>query len=109
MRSYPSRSETRETRLYSAAEKGKLSIEFTLYRSEITKLKKQGFSVKIIEPFPSFKNLYTVDVTWSNAFGFTIPLIVYSYTHGIIETFPKSAVENFAQELYVIAKRARIN
>lgn len=107
MRSYPSRNEKREIRLYSAAEKGVLSIEqFILYPSEITKLEKQGFSVDTIKPYSNSSVLFTANVSWANAYGCTIPHIVHSYINRIIETFPKNSIENFAQELYVIAHRA---
>ncbi len=108
MRSYPSRNEKREIRLYTAAEKGELSIEqLILYPSEITKLEKQGFKVvSNIKPYSNSTALFTVNVSWAGAFGCAIPYIVHSYINGIIETFPKNSINNFAQELYVIAHRA---
>ena len=107
MRSYPSRTDKREIRLYTAAEKGELSIEqFVLYPSEITKLEKQGFNVSNIKPYSNSSVLFTATVSWSNAYGCAIPHIVHSYINRIIETFPKRSVNNFAQELFVIAHRA---
>lgn len=107
MRSYPSRNEKREIRLYAAAEKGELSIEqLILYPSEITKLKKQGFKVSNIKPYNNSTSLFTVDISWADAFGCAIPHIVHSYLNRIIETFPKNSIKNFAQELYVIAHKA---
>ena len=106
MRSYPSRAEKREVRLYSEAEKGVFSLEFTLYPSEITKLEKQGFNISSPKPYSNSKDLFTVTVDWSKAFGVAIPHIVHSYINKIIETFPKDSINNLAQELYVIAQRA---
>lgn len=109
MYSYPSRSEKRYVQLLSTAEKGLFSIEnMILYSREITKLKKEGFTVLCIKPFPSKKKLYTATVSWSDAYTSGIPHLVYSYIHGIIETEPKSAISSFAQELFVIAHRAHV-
>lgn len=109
MHSYPSRSEKRNVQLYSAAEKGEFSLEnIILYPAEIIKLKKDGFAVHNIKPFTSKKKLFVVNIEWANAYGPAIPHIVYSYIHGIIETYPKGFVNSFAQELYVIAHRINI-
>ena len=106
MRGYPSRAEKREITLYSAAEKGEFSVGLILYPNEITRLEKDGFAVSYIHPCPKYKNLFTATVSWGNAYGPAIPHIVHSYIHGIIETKPKNSIENFAQELFVIAHKA---
>lgn len=106
MRSYPSRNEKREVRLYSIAEKGEFSTEFILYPSEIAKLQKQGFKVYNIKPYSNSKDLFTSTVDWSSAFGLAIPHIVFSYINRIIETYPQNHVTNFAQELYIISSKA---
>lgn len=108
MHCYPSRNEVRETKLYIAAEKGKFSLDYVLYSSEMKKLEKDGFHISNVKPF-SNEGLYSVTIDWYRAFEdnvpYAIPHIVFAYTHGIVETFPKASVKNFAQELYVIAKR----
>lgn len=107
MTSYPSRSEKRQVKLYSAAEKGEFSLEnIILYPGEIRKLRNDGFTVYVIKPFPSHKKLYVTNIEWSGAYGPAIPHIVYSYIHGVIETYPKSSVDKFARELFIIAHRA---
>lgn len=107
MYSYPSRSEKRQVQLLSAAEKGMFSFEnIIIYPREITKLEKDGFTVRSIKPYKESKALFTATVEWSNAYGCAIPHIVYSYIHGIIETSPQKAISTFAQELYVIAHKA---
>ena len=107
MHSYPSRSEKRQINLYTAAERGVLSVEnMLLYPSEIKKLEKEGFYISNIVPSAISKGLYSVTVDWSHAYGSGIPHIVFSYIHNIIETYPKNSVNSFAQELFVIAQRA---
>lgn len=106
MNHYPSRSERRQIILYTTAERGNLSVErMLLYLSEIRKLQREGFSILNIEPSKVSNGLFSVTVDWSHAYGDDIPHIVYSYIHNIIETYPKSFVNTFAQELYVIAHR----
>lgn len=51
MHSYPSRNEARETKLYIAAEKGKFSLDYVLYSSEMKKLEKDGFHISNVKPF----------------------------------------------------------
>lgn len=106
--SYPTRSERRQVQLYSAAEKGEFSLEnIILYPSEIKKLEKDGFTVHSVKPFISKKKLFSATVEWSNVYNSAIPHLVYSYIYGIIETYPKNFVNSFAQELFVIAHRAK--
>ena len=107
MISYPTRSEKRQVKLYAAAEKGIFSLESViLYPSEIKKLEKDGFNVNTLKPFESKKKLFVANINWANPYGFAIPHIVHSYIHGIIETYPRNSIKNFAQELYVIAHKA---
>ena len=107
MISYPTRSEKRQVQFYSAAEKGEFSLEnIVLYPGEIKKLQKDGFIVQTIKPLASNKKLFVTNIYWSHTYGSSIPHIVYSYIHGVIETYPKSSVNNFAQELFIIAHRA---
>lgn len=104
MHSYPSRNEVREIKLYTAAEKGSLSLDYILYSSEMRKLEKEGFRILNVKPF-SKNGLYSATIDWSRAFGNKIPHIVFAYTHGIVLTFPKNSVQDFAQELYIIAQK----
>ena len=106
MNATSSRREKREVKFYFLAEQGKmLCNEFTLFKSEERTLRdKCGFDVtrygtELRRELPSV-------VSWEKAFKDGIPLIVVNYCIGMIETFPKSAVENWAQELFVIAARA---
>lgn len=106
MHSYPSRAEKREILFYGAAEKGSLSCENVfLYPSEIKRLERDGFFISNIKPSSIKPNLFSVTVSWANAFGLAIPHIVHSYIIGIIETKPSHHIHNFAQTLYVIAKK----
>lgn len=107
MRTYPSRSETRELEMFSAAEKGLRSLtQAKLYPTEIRRLQKDGFNVTINGLFDSSRNLYCATIDWHNAFPKGVPHIVYSYIIGIIETKPQSYITNFAQELYVISSKS---
>ena len=107
MHSYSSRADRRQVELYSSAEKGEFLIEnMILYPREITKLEKDGFKVHTIKPYSNTKDLFTATVEWANAYGPSIPHMVYSYIHGIIETYPKTFVNSFAQELIMIAHKA---
>lgn len=108
MNHYPSRSEKRYARFYQIAENGGLHSLEILYSSEARKLsEKSGFSNKILGLHGNFPNLYDVDVSWSNAFGDVIPYPVEQYINGTISTFPNLYVNNLAEELYVIAHRAK--
>lgn len=102
----PSRREKRESKLYSLAEQGKLeSNDFRLFKSEEKNLKiKHGFDV--IRFGTDLRKDLPSNISWKEAFKKGIPLIVINYCTGIIETFPKSSIENWAQELFVIAVRA---
>ena len=108
MHSYPSRAETREILFYRAAENGCLSCDnVILYPSEIKRLERDGFFVGNIKPSDINPNLFSATVSWVNAFGLAIPHIVHSYIIGIIETKPENHIKNFAQTLYVIAKKSK--
>lgn len=104
MHSYPSRNEVREIKLYTVAEKGNFSLDYILYSSEMKKLEKEGFRILNVKPF-SKDGLYSATIDWYRAFGNEIPHIVFAYTRGIVLTFPKNSIKNFAQELYIIAQK----
>ena len=111
MYNYPSRSERRYTKFYQAAENVCFKNEgMVLYKSEIKSLEKKGFKVSDIKDYPFNKNLYSCTISWEHAFGDSIPHLVYSYTHRVIETFPTAYTKNsFAKELFVIAKRTQLS
>lgn len=97
-----SRKERLENKLYQYAENGNFQLQnFTLYKSEIRKYRKQGFTV--IPSMDSDKPVPCI-IEWKHPFPKTVPLIVYNYITNQINTFPK--VQNWAQHLYVIAARA---
>ena len=106
MNTTPSRREKRESKFYHLAEQGKMeSNDFPLFKSEEKNLtSKHGLDV--IRHGTDLKKQLPSTVSWEKAFKNGIPLIVINYCTGVIETFPKSAIENWAQELYVIAARA---
>ena len=109
MISYPTRSERRELNLIQTAEKGEFSLDkLIVYPGEIAKLKKDGCIVHSIKPFENSRSLYSVTVDWSKAYGGAMPHIVHSYIHGIIETYPKNYVKNFAQQLFITSHRANL-
>lgn len=108
MNTTPSRRERRESRFYHLAEQGKMESinDFLLFKSEEKNLtSKHGLDV--IRHGSNTKKQLPSTVSWENAFKNGIPLLVMNYCTGVIGTFPKSAIENWAQELYVIAARAR--
>ena len=110
MYNFPSRQERRLTKLYQLAEYGEFRLEgVILYKSEIKNLRNKGFEVFDIKEFPSGKNLYSCIISWEKPYGDSIPHIVYSYIHHIIETFPKEFADSFAKELYIIARRAQLS
>lgn len=112
MYNFPIRQEKRLTKLYQLAEHGEFRLEgVILYEPEIKNLRNKGFEVFGIKEFPSGKNLYSYSctVSWEKAYGDSIPHIVYSYIHHIIETFPKGFADSFAKELYIIARRAQLS
>ena len=106
MQDNPSRKEVREAKFYTLAEEGKLKCSnLYLFKREAGTLeRKHGFAV----------NRYGTDdkkalpsvVDWKMPFKNGVPLVVLNYINGTIKTFPNTAIENFAQELYVIAQRA---
>ena len=107
MSGFPSRSEAREVKLYAAAENGLYCLERqVLYSREIQHLRSCGFKVTVEGNFDVFKKLYYATIDWSRPYSDGIPHIVWSYIHHIIETYPKKAIHNFAQELFVIAQRS---
>lgn len=104
-----SRSKDREKHLKKAANNGKMSARLRgLYISEVKGLqKKHGLTISEQEKkLVGNKKLYDVVVGWDNAYNNGIPSIVLDYTIGVIETYPENLVTSFAQELWIIAKRA---
>lgn len=101
----PSRKERREAKLYYLSEQGFFEASTTLYRTEDKYLKKCGFTV--VRNEKNKKEAAPSKVSWENPFGGNIPPLVSDYVSGKIKTFPDSAIQNWAQELYVIA--ARVN
>lgn len=100
----PSRKEKREAKFYNLAEQGEFKLEnILLYGAEIRLLKKDGFTVQQKKE-ANRRNLILSTVSWDKPFKKGIPLLVFLYIIGEIETFPKNL--NWAQELYVIASRA---
>ena len=105
MRNEPSRREKRESKFYLAAEKGNMECKVSLFKGEGKSLRKKGLVVCFPDNFNE-KKASPVVASWKDAFKTGIPLIVSNYIDGTIMTFPWSAIENWAQELYVIAARA---
>lgn len=102
----PSRKERRQAKFYHLAEQGEFKSEnILLYGNEIKVLKKDGFTV-VEKKNANRKKLILSTVSWDKPFKKGIPLIVFNYTIGEIETFPK--ISNWAQELYVLASRANM-
>lgn len=101
----PSRKEVREAKFYTLAEKGDLKCSnLYLFKREAGTLEKRdGFSVKRYGTDEKIALPSVVD--WETPFKNGIPLVVLNYINGTIKTFPKTAIQNFAQELYVIAQR----
>ena len=104
MNDFSSRSESRQERFYRRAENALFSSEEILYPSEVRKLKKEGFKVVYSRGFQGSLAVY--DVIWNAPYENGIPHIVFSYTSGMIESFPHKFVNTFAEELYVIARKA---
>ena len=65
MLEYSSRSERRRERILAASKAGKFKMNEWLYKSEVHKLKLEGFSVLIIEEAPK-SNLYVCEIFWDN-------------------------------------------
>ena len=103
---FTSRPEERQERFFIRAERGCLDSEEILYPSEVKRLQRDGFLIERIKTFDASKHLAVYNVSWANPFQDGIPHIVYSYITGILSSYPKSKVTNFAQELFVIARRA---
>ena len=101
------RSESRNSHLYKKASKGFLNTRIMVYPSEMTNLEKEGFRIYDVKPSKKKAGLYHVTVDWSLAFGLAIPHIIHSYIIGIVEACPQKHINNFAQELYVIAKKSK--
>ncbi len=101
-----SRSDERQERFYLLAEKKELASEEIMYPSEVNRLLREGFQIEKLKDFNSKRALAVYNVSWANPFPNGIPHIVYSYITGILSSYPKSKVTNFAQELFVIARRA---
>ena len=106
MHTAPSRREKREFKFLYLAERGEMLCNaFSLYKSEEKTLKdKHGFYV--VRHGDNLKGELPSTVSWENPFKGGIPLVVNNYCTGFIDTFPKSAIKNWAQELFVIAARA---
>ena len=105
MYNQPSRRERRESKFYLYAEQGNMETKVSLFKGEGKTLRKQGLTVFFPDDFNERKASPST-VSWKDAFKTGIPLIVSNYVNGTIKTFPWSAIENWAQELYVIAARA---
>ena len=78
---------------------------FSLFKGEEMNLRKKGFYV--VRTGLNERKALPATISCEYAFKSGIPLIVYNYIHGIIETFPSDAIKNEAQKLYVIAARAK--
>ena len=59
-----SRSEKREERYSALKEKGQTSTIDNLYLSEIKKLRKEGYTVEVLNPHPSRKDLSLCQVVF---------------------------------------------
>ena len=107
MHSAPSRREKRDLKFLRLAEQGLMSSDdFSLYKSEERALRdKDGFDV--CRHGLDIKKELPAVVSWGEAFKDGIPLVISNYISGDVDTFPKWALKNWAQELYVIA--ARVN
>lgn len=104
----PSRREQRDAKFLYLAEQGEMSCNtFSLYKSEEKALRdKDGFTV--VRHGEDLKKELRSDISWSEAFNDGLPLIVSNYISGVVDTFPKWVLKNWAQELYVIAARAKV-
>lgn len=104
----PSRREQRDAKFLYLAEHGEMCCKnFSLYKSEERTLRdKDGFDV--VRHGENINKELPAIISWSEAFKDGLPLIVSNYIAGIVDTFPKWALKNWAQELYVIAARAKV-
>ncbi len=103
---FQSRSDERQERFLLKAEKKQFSSEEIMYPTEVKRLLRKGFSVEKIKDFDEKLHLAVYEVSWANPFENGIPHILYSYCIGLLNVYPRSKVNNFAQELYVIAHKA---
>ena len=62
-----SRSEKREERYSALKEKGQTSTMDNLYLSEVKKLRKEGYTVEIVSPHPTRRNLSLCQVVFPKA------------------------------------------
>ena len=106
MHYYLSRNESRQERLYAAANKHQFELEDILYPNEVTKLEKQGFTIKKLDDFDVQKNLGVYLISWSNPFIGGVPRVVFSYCIGLVKAYPFSKVDNFAKELFILAYKS---
>ncbi len=106
MYEYQSRRDERQERFLLKAEKKELDSEEILYPSEAKRLQRDGFTVEKIKDFDTGRCLGVYEVSWANPFSNGIPHIVYSYCIGLLNVYPRSKINNFAEELYVIAHKA---
>ena len=95
-------------RLRTFASNGLLEIDrLLLLPSEFRLLKKEGLTViKQATQNGSRNKVFFCNVSWKNAYIEEIPKAVSSYIHSQkAQRYPKEDIQNFAQELYVIAKK----
>lgn len=88
---------------YSAAD-GKFSINATVFKRMIKKLKKQGFDVQVVKE--SDPSMCVINVDWHNAFGGKVPQHVQDYIDRLPGAFYPEERLNHAQQLYIDAARA---
>ena len=105
MQNFPSRRDKRLNRLFYRAEHGFFSSEEILYPTEAKKLVNQGFNVLLLKDFNRDLNLGIYIISWDEAYECKIPLEVFDYICGIINTCPENHIKTLAQRLYVISKR----
>ena len=103
MQYVPSRREKREAKFIRTAEQGEFESSVYLFKNEAVNLRKKNF--KVIRIGTDDKKSLPSVVSWEDAFNKGVPPAVAEYVVGKIQTFPK--VSNWAQELYVVAARAR--
>ena len=107
MHSAPSRREKRESKCLYLAEQGFMTCDcFSLYKSEAKSLRERD-GLDVCRHGIYTKKELPSTISWNEAFKDGTPLDVSNYITGIADIFPKWAIKNWAQELYVIA--ARVN
>ena len=98
--------EGRAKRLYEAAQKGFMNSKDFLYSKEIKELQKRdGLIIRDVKVYTKSTGLLIGTFDWSEAFFDGTPCNVFYYISHMSETFPSKSIDNFAQELYVIAQR----